>query len=157
MYVCMYVCMYIYIYIYQTVNVLPSKLSHEIQTVHAQACIYVCMNVGICDYVCVVSCLALRLASSICCMYRSRTEQQTRDGVSNIWVIFVYIIYVTFFTHIYRLRNGIIYFTVKNSVGDIWRETNITCRSRAGHYKGGVYGHDVMRCNVTNWSNCAVI
>jgi hypothetical protein len=33
----------------------------------------------------------------------------------------------------------------------------ITCRLRAGHYKGGVYGHDVMRCNVTNWSNSAVI
>ena len=88
-------------------------------------------------------CVASRLASSIYCMYRSRTKQQTRDRVSNIWVIFVYIIYITFFTHIYGLRNGIIYFTVKNSVGDIWRErektckfsrrfTHITCRSLQG-------------------------
>ena len=69
----------------------------------------------------------------------------------------MFIIYITIFTHNGILGGLCVYirtpkwnrlFIRQKSDGDIWRETKIT-RQLRGHDKGGVHGHDVLRCSDT--------
>ena len=74
-------------------------------------------------------CVASRLASSIYCMYRSRTGQQRRDRVGHICPLFVYTRLITNSTRIYRLRYGIACLTVKLFYAGNEINARITCRS----------------------------